>query len=819
MDGSADRDAVRRRVEAWFGSRGWTVFPYQRAAWDAWRAGESGLIHSPTGTGKSLAAWLGPLMQAMAAPGAQRGLRVVWVTPLKALARDTAENLQKAASELGTEWRIEVRNGDTGSSVRARQLKDPPHCLVTTPESLSLMLSYRDWQRPLSQLETVVVDEWHELLGSKRGVQLELCLAHLRRGAPGLRTWGLSATLGNLEQARDVLLGGSGHGRLIEGGISAETRIRALIPNSMERFPWAGHLGLNLLPDVLRQLEKAETTLLFTNTRAQAELWHEALIGARPAWLETIALHHGSVARGLRERIEEGLRNGSLRCVVCTSSLDLGVDFSPVDQVIQVGSPKGVARLLQRAGRSGHRPGVPSEVVCVPTHAFELVEIAAARRAAEIGSIEARQPLTGCLDVLAQHLVTLGLGRGFEPEAMLREVRGTHAFKDLSDDDWAWILDFLTRGGPALSAYPQYRRLVRADGRLRVTDRRIGRMHRMTVGTITSDASMAVRWQGGGRLGTVEESFIARLKPGDRFLFAGRVLELARVRDMVAWVRRASGGARAVPRWQGGRMPLSTELAESVVALLGGSSTEPVPELRAMAGILGLQADWSRLPAPGELLAECTTSREGHHLFVYPFAGRLVHEGLATLLAWRISRSQPVTFTLSFNDYGFELLAPDAVPVDAGQLRDWLCPEGLAEDLVEALNVSEIARRRFRDIARVAGLVFQGYPGSGKSARQLQASSGLIFDVLVKYDADNRLVSQARREVLAQQLETTRLARTLADIQGRNVILVNTERMTPLAFPLWAERLQSQIISSEDWRTRVMRAADRLERAARSAAA
>ena len=813
------RDSVRRRVREWFGSRGWTVFPYQHAAWDAWQAGESGLIHSPTGTGKSLAAWLGPLMAAMEDPGKPRGLRVLWVTPLKALARDTAESLQAAAAGLGTDWRVEVRNGDTGSGVRARQLKDPPHCLVTTPETLSLMLSYREWQRPLRKLETVVVDEWHELLGSKRGVQLELCLARLREGAPGLRTWGLSATLGNLAQALDVLLGGPGKGRLIEGRISGETRIRSLIPGRMERFPWSGHLGLNLLPDVIRQLEDAATTLLFTNTRAQAELWHEALIGARPEWLETIALHHGSVARGLRERIEEGLRNGGLRCVVCTSSLDLGVDFSPVDQVIQVGSPKGVARLLQRAGRSGHRPGVPSEVVCVPTHAFELVEIAAARRAAEAGVIEAREPLTGCLDVLAQHLVTLGLGGGFEPAPMLREIRQTHAFRDLSAEDWAWILDFLTRGGPALAAYPQYHRLVSENGRLRVTDRRIGRMHRMTVGTITSDAAVTVRWHSGGRLGTVEESFIARLKPGDRFLFAGRVLELVRVRDMEAWVRKSSGGARAVPRWQGGRMPLSTELAESVVALLGGPNRESVPELRAVAGMLGLQAEWSRLPAPGELLAERTASREGHHLFVYPFAGRLVHEGLATLLAWRISRSRPVTFTLSFNDYGFELLSPDPVPMDAKQLAEWLAPAGLADDLLEALNVSEIARRRFRDIARVAGLVFQGYPGSGKSARQLQASSGLIFDVLVKYDADNRLVGQARREVLARQLETARLARTLADMEHQQLILMNTERMTPLAFPLWAERLQSQIISSEDWRTRVARAAARLERAAGSAAA
>ncbi len=808
--------SARARVEAWFTDQGWRVFPYQAEAWDAYRAGESGLIHSPTGTGKSLAAWLGPLTEGLEEP--DPGLRVLWITPLKALARDTAENLQSAATALGSEWRVEVRTGDTRQSARARHLKDPPACLITTPESLSLMLSYRDWQRPLRQVRAVIVDEWHELLGSKRGVQLELCLARLRALAPGLRTWGLSATLGNLGEARDVLLGASAPGRLIEGRLPREVRIRALVPEQIERFPWSGHLGLDLLPQVVGQIESASSTLLFTNTRAQAELWHEALIAARPDWLETLALHHGSVDRGLRERIETGLREGALRCVVATSSLDLGVDFSPVDRVIQVGSPKGVARLLQRAGRSGHRPGVPSDVLCVPAHAFELVEIAAARRAFQTGRIESREPLTGCLDVLAQHLVTLGLGAGFRPCEALAEARQTHAFRNLDEAQWGWVMDFLTRGGPALKAYPQFHKLVPVDGLYRVTDRRLARMHRMSVGTITSDASMTVRWQSGGRLGTVEESFIARLKPGDRFLFAGRTLELARVRDMVAWVRKASGGARVVPRWQGGRMPLSTELAASVVELLGGHGPEE-KELAAVRGVLDLQAQWSRLPTPGELLVERTVTREGHHLFVYPFAGRLVHEGLATLLAWRISQALPVTFTLSFNDYGFELLSGEPVPVEPSRLAAFLSPGTLAADLVECMNVSEIARRRFRDIARVAGLVFPGYPGNGKSTRQLQASSGLIYDVLVKYDAENLLVSQARQEVLSAQLESTRLARTLTDIEGRELILMETDRLTPLAFPLWAERLQSQVISSEDWRTRVRRAAARLERAAGRAAA
>jgi ATP-dependent Lhr-like helicase len=678
------------------------------------------------------------------------------------------------------------------------------------------MLSHPDAGTLLSGVRGIVVDEWHELLGSKRGVQLQLCLARLRRLAPGLRTWGLSATLGNLREAMDVLLGPGHEGELVRGEVPRDIRIRALVPPEVERFPWAGHLGTRLLPRVVEAIDGAGTTLFFTNTRSQAELWHEALVAARPDWRDRVALHHGSVDRTRRESVERGIAEGTLKCVVCTSSLDLGVDFSPVDQVIQVGSPKGVARLMQRAGRSGHRPGVPSEVLCVPTHAFELVEIAAARRAWEAGRIEARTPPVLCLDVLAQHLVTLAAGGGFVEEEMLDEVRGTHAFAGLDEAAWGWVMDFITRGGPALAAYPQFRKLARDGDRWVVSDRTIARRHRMAIGTIASDAAMNVCWSSrrGGRLGTVEESFVARLRPGDRFLFSGRLVELVRVRDMTAWVKAATAGGRVVPRWQGGRMPLSTELADTVVELLAGAADDDGPELAAVRGLVNVQAAWSRLPCPQELLAERVRTREGHHLFLYPFAGRLVHEGLATLLAWRLSRQAPSTFTLSFNDYGLELLSPEPFPADPQTLAAVLSPDGLAEDLAACVNVSEIARRRFRDIARIAGLVFPGYPGSGKTTRQVQASSGLIFDVLVRYDEANLLVDQARREVLESQLEAARLARTLEDVSRRRLVVMEPARLTPLAFPLWAERLQSQVITSEDWRTRVRRVAERLEKAA-----
>lgn len=798
----------------WFAREGREVLAFQRRAWEAYLEGRSGLIHSPTGSGKTLAAWVGPLLEA--GSGEAGGLRCLWITPLRALARDTTDGLASAAGSLGVPWRVEMRTGDTGQAARGRQRARPPAALVTTPESLSVMLSHADAQRLLAGVRSVVVDEWHELLGSKRGVQLQLCLARLRRLAPGLKTWGLSATLGNLEQAMDVLLGPGHDGELIRGDVPRDIRIRALVPPEVERFPWAGHLGIRLLPRVVDAVASSGTVLMFTNTRSQAELWHEAVTAARPDWRDRIALHHGSVDRKRREAIEQGIAEGSLKCVVCTSSLDLGVDFSPVDRVIQVGSPKGVARLMQRAGRSGHRPGVTSEVLCVPTHAFELVEIAAARRAWEAGRIEARTPPVLCLDVLAQHLVTLAAGGGFLEADALAEARSTHAFAAMGEAAWRWVMDFVTRGGPALSAYPEFRKLRREADRWVVADATTARRHRMAIGTIASDSAMNVCWssRGGGRLGTVEESFIARLRPGDRFLFSGRLVELVRVRDMTAWVKQAKSGGRTVPRWQGGRMPLSTELAGTVVELLAGAEVGDAPELAAVRGLVGIQRDWSRLPRPDELLVERISSREGHHLFVYPFAGRLVHEGLATLMAFRLSRRAPATFTLSFNDYGLELLSPEPFAEDPGAIAAALSPDGLADDLAACVNLSEIARRQFRDIARIAGLVFPGYPGRGKTTRQVQASSGLIFDVLVRYDAGNLLVDQARREVLDSQLEAQRLRRTLEDAGRRRLVVVEPRRLTPLAFPLWAERLQSQVISSEDWRTRVRRVAERLEKAA-----
>ncbi|MEM7481451.1 MAG: ligase-associated DNA damage response DEXH box helicase [Acidobacteriota bacterium] len=821
----------RQQVEGWLAERGWRARPFQKRVWTAWRRGRSGLVHSATGSGKTYALWLAEVMAGLAERDAGKAkgtakrsapLRLLWITPMRALAEDTVGALRAPVADLELPWRIESRTGDTSPAVRARQQRRLPTVLVTTPESLCLQLTRSKLDARLADLSAVVVDEWHELLGNKRGVQVELALARLRTLRPDLKVWGLSATLGNLEEAAVALAGPEALS--IHGDEKKRITIDALIPPEMERFPWAGHLGLRLLPQVVAAVDEAESALVFTNTRSQAERWYQAILEARPDWAGALALHHGSLDRSVREWVENGLRQGTLRCVVATSTLDLGVDFSPVDRVLQIGSPKGVARLLQRAGRSGHSPGRESRVTCVPTHALELLEIAAVRDAARAQEIEERRPPVLPLDVLAQHLVTLGLGEGFDPDQVLAEARSSRAFAELSDAEWQWTLDFVTRGGSALKAYPEFSKLVERDGRLAIRDGALARRHRLSIGTIVGDSSIEVRFRGGRRLGTVEESFIARLRPGDRFQFAGRTLELHSLRDLTAWVRVAESKVHAVPRWAGGRMPLSTSLSRAVRRRLTEAREGRLAglEMKALRPLLALQEEISALPAAGELLVEelpdllspsGRSRREGHHLFVYPFAGRLVHEGLAALWAYRLSRIAPNTFTWAVNDYGIDLLSPEPPALGEPLTAGLLSPEGLADDLPAALDASELARRQFREIARVAGLVFQGYPGKGKTMRQLQASSGLFFDVFDRHDPENLLLQQAYREVRERQLEASRLRATLERLNAGTVVRVECGRPSPLAFPLLVDRMR-ETTSGEGLVDRIRRMRLRYERAA-----
>jgi len=839
--------ASHTAVEAWFSSEGWTAFEFQRACWEAYLAGRCGLLHAPTGNGKTLAAWLGPAIERLRElePQGPRGcdtadpIRVLWLTPLRALASDTAKALHESAQRLGLPWTVQLRTGDTSSSVKAKQREHLPTALVTTPESLTILLSYADSARRLGSVRCIVVDEWHELMGTKRGVQTELALARMRRLSPGVRTWGLSATLGNIDEAARVLVGSDINPVIVRGAVPKRVQVETILPDEIERYPFTGHIGVSLADKVIDAIERAGTTLLFTNTRSQAEIWFRTLIRARPDLIGSIALHHGSLDRDIRTEVESMLRAGGgdvsrLRCVVSTSSLDLGVDFSPVDQVIQIGSPKGIARLIQRAGRSGHRPGAVSRILCVPSHAFELVEFASVRDGVASGAMESRAPIRKPLDVLAQHLVTCAMGGGFDEQELLSEARATHAYEELTEEEWAWAMDFVRRGGSSLEAYPEYSRITFENGtsgvvdketgelvhetdergRWRVSSRRIATLHRMGIGTIVADAGLRVQFQSGKVLGTIEESFITRLRSGDRFVFAGRVLELVRVREMTAFVKRATRTKGVVPRWNGGKMPLSTQLAAAVRRriALADDGVYQGPEMATIRPLLERQKGASRLPRPDELLIERIATREGHHAFVYPFAGRLAHEGLGAVLSLRLSRPRPASFRATVTDYGIELFCEEPFEVSEQGWRELLSSDRLVEDLLESMNATQLARRHFREVARIAGLTHQGYPGAMRPARQLQASSEMFFDVFEQFDPGNMLLTQAKREVLEGQLEFRRIRDVLDTLSQMKIVVVELDELTPMSFPLWAESLRATTVSSETWEQRVRKMVVKLEK-------
>lgn len=790
---------------AWMAARGWRAFPFQQEVWQAVAEGRSGMLHATTGSGKTYAVWLGMLDALLARHPPARSaepLRVVWLTPMRALASDTAKALAQPLRDLAPAWTIGLRTGDTASAERARQDRRMPTVLVTTPESLTLMLTRESSREELAGVAYVVVDEWHELIGSKRGVQAQLALARLRQLHPGLVSWGLSATLGNLEEAMAVLCGENPEPepRLVRGKIDKTLVIDTLIPPDPGKYSWAGHLGARMQMPVVEEIERSGTTLVFTNVRSQAEVWYQLLLEARPQWAGHIALHHGSLDRATREWVEQGLKEGTLRAVVATSSLDLGVDFLPVERVLQIGSAKGVARMMQRAGRSGHAPGRPSRVTLVPTNTMEIVEAAAARWAARAGRVEKRTPPDKPLDVLVQHIVTVALGGGFQADALYAEVHSAWSYRTLTRAEFDWAIAFCERGGDSLGAYPEYHRIVREeDGTYRVKDTGVARRHRLGVGTIVSDATMQVKYLTGGSLGTMEEGFIARLRQGDCFFFAGRLLEFVRVKDMVAYVRKATRNKGTVPTWMGSKMALSTELSDAVLERMQSAAEGDFvePELEAARPMLLTQQRVSAIPTPHTLLVEAFKSREGQHLYVYPFAGRNVHLGLASLLAWRLARDRPNTFSISINDYGLELVsaAPfDVEPVTSGAL---FSADDLLQDVLASLNSTELAQRRFREIARVAGLIATGYPGQPKSTRQLQASSALFFEVFRKYDAGNLLLNQAEREVLSQELEISRLGDTLDRMRGKRLDFITLRRPSPMSVPLMVERFREKLSTEQ----------------------
>lgn len=807
----------------WFAENNWTPFEYQKDTWDAFLFGHSGLLNAPTGSGKTYALWVPTVLeifekQRLEADKGLKGLRIIWITPLRALAKDIQKALKSFTEYLNLQWQIELRTGDTPANQRSKQLKEAPTCLITTPESLHILFSQKQSAKFFKNVKTIIVDEWHELLGTKRGVQTELAISRIKNlSINTIKVWGISATIGNLDEALEVLLGANylGESVIIKAQIEKKTVIESIIPEKMERFPWAGHLGLKLLPQILPVIEKSKTTLLFTNTRSQTEIWYREILNKKPEYAGVMAMHHGSIDNQIRIWVEEALSAGKLKLVVCTSSLDLGVDFSPVETIIQVGGPKGVSRFMQRAGRSGHQPGSLSKIYFVPTHSLELIEGAALKMAEKNKIHENRSPLVNSLDVLIQYLVTLSVGTGFEEQEAWKEIKNTFAYRNLSKQEWAWVLEFITSGGKSLSNYSEYARVNFYDGKYKVTNRKIITKHRLSIGTIVGDPILNVRYNSGGYLGTIEESFISSLNFGDVFWFSGRPLEFIKLKDMTVYVNKSKRKGGKIPVWGGGRLPLSSKLADLIREKLEDAKYgifEEI-EMQKLKSTLELQQKWSEIPESVTLLIEKTRSRDGFHIFIYPFEGRFVHEILSALVAFRIAKIKPFTFSIAMNDYGFELLSDQDIPIEDALELDLFSLNHLIEDIDECINNAGLAKMKFRDIATISGLIFKGYPGKFVSNKHLQSSSSLLFEVFNQYDPTNLLIKQAREEVITLQLDYQRLVNALKRINRQRIILKETTRFTPFAFPIMADRLR-QKMSTEKVSDQIIRLQQQLEKMA-----
>jgi ATP-dependent Lhr-like helicase len=811
-----------RIIEQWFASRQWQPFDWQRTVWQHCLDNKKGLLNAPTGSGKTFALFMPLLINwinqhpTSYQEQEKNGLQLLWITPLRALAKDLELHMQNVVDELDIPWQIQRRTGDVSSSVKQKQKRQMPEVLITTPESLHILLAQKGYPKRFNSLSSVVVDEWHELIGSKRGIQTELGISRLRAMKPNLNIWGVSATIGNIEEAADVLHGvypKTEKPVIVRAKHSKKIHVHSVLPDEVETFPWSGHLGTKLIPKVLPILDKSGSTLIFTNTRAQSEIWFQQLLEENPDLAGTMALHHGSLDRSVRDWVEESLHSGLIKIVVCTSSLDLGVDFTPVDTVVQVGSPKGVARFVQRAGRSGHQPGADSTIWFVPTHALELIEAAALKDAVKDQQMENRDPILKPFDVLIQYLITLAVSEGFEPDSLFEELKHTFAYQTLQPDEWNWILNFIQTGGQSLTRYDEYNKVeVDENSTWRVFDRKIARRHRMSIGTIASDSMLNVRYLKGSNLGRVEEWFISQLNTGDTFWFAGRNLELVKIKDMTVYVRRAKGASSKVPSYLGGRMSLSSNMSNRLRNKLreaNDGNTDSI-ELKTIEPILEIQRTRSILPDSNQFLIEKSWSNEGCHCFFFPFEGRYVHEGMSALIAYRISKITPITFSIAMNDYGFELLSDQDIPITKALENDIFSEENLIHDIMGSVNDAELASRRFRGISQIAGLVFSGFPGNQKKGKHLQMSSGLFFDVFMEYEPGHLLIQQAYDEVLSTQLDEARLRVALQRIQNQSVIVKEIDRFSPFAFPIFVDRLRERL-SSEKLTDRIKKMQQQLE--------
>lgn len=793
-------------IKSWFESKDWQPREFQLKAWKSYLKGENGLIHVSTGFGKTYAGTLAALAEMSLEKVDPGGIYILYIAPLRALSGDIIKSIKRPIEELNLPYTVEGRTGDTTASERARQKKNPPSILVTTPESFNLLLISEEYREALKKCRLVVADEWHELMGNKRGVQVQLCLSHLKTIAPKLRVWGLSATVGNPKLAAEVLCGNLDNFSFVSEKVSKEIEIQSLLPDEIDSFPWAGHMGMAMMEKVVGHINLKHSCLLFTNTRNQAERWFAEIIQLRPEWKDLMALHHSSVDRALREEIEDKIKTGELKLVICTSSLDLGVDFPMVERVYQIGSPKSISRFVQRAGRSGHTPhGVP-KIFFVPTHALEIFEYLATELAIEKGLKEEISPPELSFDVLAQHMMTLAAQEGLDPAKALQEIRSTYSFKDLKEEEFQSLLDFLTYGGRSLSAYSNYHRLKEFKGKFLIFDKKMLQQHMMNVGTITSDPSIRIRFMKGGDLGSVEESFVGRLKKGDHFVFAGRTLEYVLVRDLTLYVRMAPASSGITAIWGGARLPLSSlltyHLKEVFELIEKGEFIHPL--VSYLSPIIEVQKALSRLPGNSYLLIEEAITREGKHLFIFPFEGRLVHEALASILSVRLSHLTKVTLSFAVNEYGLEILAPADFDFQEFDMKELLSLKNLSLDIQKSLNMTQLAKKQFREIAQVSGLIYQNQARERRTMKNLQMSSSLLFDVFQAYEPDQPLYRQSYDEVKFFQFQEDRLVKVLKQLEGVPFDYYKTSRPSPLAFPLIIERIGSRV-SSETLQERLQR--------------
>jgi len=784
-------------------------FKFQEQTWTKYNNGYSGMVVAPTGFGKTFSVFLAVVIDYLNYPNKyKKGIKLLWISPLRSLAKDLAKAMETAVGEIGLDWEVAVRNGDTPTKIRRQQERLMPDVLIVTPETLHLLFSQKKNSRWFNNIACVAVDEWHELLGNKRGILVELVLARLHHLNNKIRIWGITATIGNLTEAAKVLIP---YPELKTVMITAKEKkkikVMPVLPDEVEVLPWAGHLGQSMASKIIPIIHQNKTTLIFTNTRGQSELWYQIILKEDPDLAGQFAIHHGSIDKKLRNWIEDSIAGGGLKAVVCTSSLDLGVDFKPVDCVIQIGSAKGVARFMQRAGRSGHSPYEVSKIYMIPTHSLELVEAAALKEAVQLRRVEEREPMVLTYDVMVQFMVTLAVGEGFKADEVLKMLKSTHAFSMITKDEFSWAIQFITQGGNTLRSYEEFHKVFKdEDGIYKVKSRRIAMLHRMNMGAIVSEAMLRVKFLSGGYVGMIEEYFISKLKPNDSFILAGRVLELIHIKDMTAYVKISKKKKAITPSWLGGRLPLTSYMSHFLRKKLSESLNPGTREreLRFLHPLLTKQNEFSHIPKEDEFLVELISTKEGHHLFMYPFEGRLVHEVISALIAYRISKIMPLTFTIAMNDYGFELLSDQELPLDDETIKQILSKENLMGDVIASINAAEMASRKFRDIAVISGLVVQTMPGRNQKTKSLQSSSGLIFRVLEENEPNNLLLRQAYTEVFNQQLEEVRLRAAFERIDKGKLIIKRSEVFTPLSFPIKVDSLR-QSVSSEKLEKRIAR--------------